>query len=133
MRFLVAVDGSPQALGAVRRLIDCALRWRSAPEVHLLHVLEADAGRAERSAEDEDGGVSRASEWFEGARLPLRVHALAGAAPESIVRTARELGCDMIWMGARGAGTPEGRAVGATAARVLQLSDVPVVLVKQQT
>jgi len=129
MRFLVAVDGSPQALGAVRKLIACALRWRSTPEVHLLHVLEARHDG--RGADSEDGGVSQASEWLEGARLPLRVHALTGTAPESIARTARELGCDMIWMGTRADGGVHGRALGATAARVLQLSDLPVVLVKE--
>lgn len=124
MKLLVAIDGSMQALGAVRRLIDCALQWRTAPEVHVLHVLEPGAEDAD------DAGLSEASEWLEGARLPVRVHAVTGHSAETIVRTAAEIGCGMIWMGARGQGESARGPLGPTASRVLELAEVPVVLVR---
>ncbi len=124
MKLLVALDGSAQALNAVRRLIDCALQWRPAPEVHVLHVLEPGA------AEGDDGGLTQASEWLEGARLPVRVHAMTGQAAETIARAAGDFGCGMIWMGAHGGdGSPQ-RPVGSTATRVLELAEMPVVLVR---
>ncbi len=134
MKLLVAVDGSVQALNAVRGLIACAVQWRSAPEVHVLHVLEAGSApaprAAARSADADDAGVTKASEWLEAARLHVRVHEMTGAAAETIARAAGEFGCGMIWMGARGVDGARQRPIGSTASRVLQLSDVPVVLVQ---
>lgn len=122
MKLLVALDGSVPALNAVRRLIDCAVQWRSAPEIHVLHVLEA--------GDTDDGGLTQASEWLEGARLPVRVHAITGAAAETITRAADEFGCGMIWMGARSAAESPERPIGSTASKVLRLAEVPVVLVQ---
>jgi nucleotide-binding universal stress UspA family protein len=128
VKLLIALDGSVPALNAVRRLIDCAVQWRSAPEVHVLHVIEARAATAASDADD--GGLTQASEWLEGARLPVRVHAMTGSAAETIARAADEFGCGMIWMGAQGAaGTPE-RPIGSTVSKVLRLAEVPVVLVR---
>lgn len=124
MKLLVALDGSAHALKAVRRLIDFAVQWRSAPEVHVLHVLEA------RSAQGDDAGLTEASEWLEGARLPVRVHAVTGTAAETIARVAGEFGCGMIWMGAHGAAVDRHNALGSTASRVLELTELPVVLVR---
>jgi nucleotide-binding universal stress UspA family protein len=130
MKLLVALDGSAPALNAVRRLIECAVQWRSAPEIHVLHVLEAGAAPAARVADAEDGGLTQASEWLEGARLPVRVHAMTGVAAETIARMADELGCGMIWMGAHGNAGARERPIGSTASKLLRLADVPVVLVR---
>ena len=66
---------------------------------------------------------------LEAAGATFAEHTLVGPVAETIVRHAKESGADMIYMGTRGM-TPLGNMVlGSTAAKVLHLATVPVVLI----
>lgn len=53
-----------------------------------------------------------------------------GAAAETIDRVVRELGADQLVTGTRGLGSLGNLFLGSVAAKVVQLADVPVTLVK---
>jgi nucleotide-binding universal stress UspA family protein len=138
-RVLVATDGSPAALRALRFAHD-AVRGRGQGRLHALSVLEVvsedvrqlvpaaeidrvlDAeGRAMREAVESTLGPQAASIDFE---------ALPGHAPRTIVERAKALGVDEIVMGTRGRGPVAGLLLGSVAARVVQLAHCPVTLVR---
>jgi nucleotide-binding universal stress UspA family protein len=128
-RVLVATDGSPAALRALRFAHD-AVRGRGQGRLHALSVLVPAAeidrvldaeGRAMREAVESTLGPQAASIDFE---------ALPGHAPRTIVERAKALGVDEIVMGTRGRGPVAGLLLGSVAARVVQLAHCPVTLVR---
>jgi nucleotide-binding universal stress UspA family protein len=57
---------------------------------------------------------------------------VAGGAPEHlIVELAENYGCDLIVMGARGAGDPEAGGLGSVAQGVLDIATLPVTVVRR--
>ena len=47
-----------------------------------------------------------------------------------IIRYAKEMDCDQIVIGPRGLGTVKGILLGSVASKVMQLSTMPVLLIK---
>lgn len=67
---------------------------------------------------------------LDAAKVPCNTRVLVGPIAETIVKHARSTECDIIYIGTRGM-TEVGRALmGSTAAKVLHISDIPVLLVK---
>jgi Universal stress protein UspA and related nucleotide-binding proteins len=63
-------------------------------------------------------------------RLPFIEHRHVGDPGTLINEVAAATGCDLIVMGARGLGSHTGALLGSVAARTLQLSRVPVLVVR---
>lgn len=66
-------------------------------------------------------------------QIPFEVHVRQGAAVETLVTMAEELGCDHIIMGSRGLGGIAGIALGSVTQKILHLANVPVTCVPSQT
>lgn len=140
MKALVAVDGSDHALHAARTLVDLA-KHCSGTRAHLLnvqpHVPYTAVLGGERQAQVERWTRERGEEALRGtcemlasAGVPYEVEVVAADAALAIVRTAVDRQCDFILMGTRGMGALMGIALGSVAAKVVQLAELPVTLVR---
>ncbi len=126
-RILVAFDGSPHSLAAVRLL--ASLPMPPTARIHVLFStdrrLDQDALQASERSELERLMRERATEVT---RQAVELLAGAGRAAESMVRdgdpkgdiltAARELECDLIVMGARGIGGFRGLILGSVSRAV---------------
>jgi nucleotide-binding universal stress UspA family protein len=138
MRLLVPTDGSEMALAATRFAIRLA-REMPGSNIHLLNVQRPLKGAATtflgkdtvRQYHEEEGQAALASSEaaVRESRLAFECHIARGDAGATINAYAEEHGCDMIVMGARGAGMVAA-LLGSTADAVLAEAKVPVTLVK---
>jgi len=142
-RLLVAVDGSQQALRAVRYLIDqikAGGLLGGEGEVHLINVQPQPSPRIThgipadelasyyQGQSDEACRAAEVSLRAEG--VPFQRHDRKGPVADTIVACAQELHCDSIVMGTHGAGFVSGMLMGSVASKVIHLTAVPVTLVK---
>jgi len=136
MKILLAVDGSAHALDAVKCVIDHADWYRTKPEIELLTVhlplpklpgLGTTVGKTqvERYYQEEgEQALAEAKKLLDRSGLRYEPRILVGDPGETIVKHAKKSGCDVIALG-----TPS-RWIGSVANKVMNLSDVPVLLVK---
>ena len=140
IKLLVPVDDSPASLRLAEHLFS-RLAWYKEPvEIHLLNVqpnLRGDVGRfvdAEqlRQFHQEEGMkvLAPIRERLEADGIACQIHIIVGEAPEVIVQYAREKDCDEIIMGASGRSPIAALFSGSVPARVLHLTDLPVLMVK---
>jgi nucleotide-binding universal stress UspA family protein len=142
MRILLAVDGSKNSLDAVQCLIEHADWYREAPQVELVTVhlpvpklpnmgVAVGKSQIQRYYDEEgQGRLAPARKKLDAAKVPYNTRVLVGPIAETIVKHARSTKCDIIYIGTRGM-TEVGKALmGSTAAKVLHISDIPVLLVK---
>ena len=122
-KLLVPLDGSESA--------HRALAWASAfaqatgkASLHLVHV-GAGAPTGEESAL-----LQRAERELREKRVPFTSEVLRGPVAATIAEHAAREGCDGIVMGTRGMSPIEDLVVGSIAAKVVQLTRLPVTLVK---
>jgi len=138
---LIPVDGSDNALRAVNFAIGQAPQYKDGPEIHLLNVqlpvasgtVRRFIGRSELDHYYQDEGVAAlasARKLLDDAGLRYHHHICAGAYAETIVACAKEKGCDMIVMGARGLGSVAGMLLGSVTTKVIHLSPLPVLIIK---
>ncbi len=142
MKILIAVDGSKYALDAVKLLVEHADWFRDRPQVELVtvHLPVPHVGRlgfgASKSqlekyyAEEGEQKLAPAKRLLDAAKIRYDARVLVGQVAESIVKQAKARRCDLIYVGNRGAGAVKNAFIGSTASRVLELSDLPVLLVK---
>lgn len=138
MKILLPVDGSPNALHAVRQVIREAARNRDLT-VHLLNVqtpLSQAVGqfiprrtRAEWHRERAAEALAPAQALLESAGVPHCVHFELGRRAETIVRTAQRLGCDHIVMGTARKSSLTRMVEASVTNRVLELTEIPVEVV----
>jgi nucleotide-binding universal stress UspA family protein len=144
-KFLIPVDGSEPNEAAVRELRKYLGWMKDGIELHLLNVQPAIPygkrvtsviGR-ERVAryQQEDGlaALKPARKLLDQAGVPYQFHIGVGEPAEVIVQHAIKNGCDQILMGTRGMGSLSGRVLGSVATKVVELSPVPVVLIKKRS
>jgi nucleotide-binding universal stress UspA family protein len=142
MKILLAVDGSKNSLDAVQLLIEHASWFTERPQIELVTVhlpvpklprMSAVVGKKQIERYYEEEGEARlaaAKKKLDAARMPYRPRILVGPVAETLVRHAEDQRCDLICIGSRGM-TEMGKALlGSTAAKVLHISGVPVLLVK---
>ncbi|MEO8122613.1 MAG: universal stress protein [Burkholderiales bacterium] len=141
IKVLIAVDGSApsnRAIEAVAQLAELA----GPVNVVLVHVRErvslvaglssATRGQLEQAHQrEQDKLIAAALDHARGCGLTIGTtrRAEGSAAPE-IVAAAAECGADRIVLGTRGMGAIGSLFLGSIAQRVVQLADVPVLLVK---
>jgi nucleotide-binding universal stress UspA family protein len=141
MKILVAVDGSAHAVRALRHAIKLSEALKEPAEITLISVHEDTglqhaarfAGQqelreylADLSAQDLKGALAAARK----AAVSCRTVTATGHAATQIVETARKGRFDLIAMGAKGRGAIQDLLMGSVAQRVIELSRVPVLLVK---
>lgn len=139
-KVLIAVDGSApsnRAIEAVARLAEQV----GSISVVLVHVRERVSPHAVLSAstqaqivqanqQQQDHLIAAALEHARGCGLTIGTTRRAEGSPApEIVAAAAECGADQIVLGTRGAGAIGSLFLGSIAQRVVQLADVPVLLV----
>jgi nucleotide-binding universal stress UspA family protein len=140
-RILIAVDGSDASLRAVDYCIAQRDVWRAPPALHLLHVhapipvgrVQAHIGHDTLHAyyrEEGEQCLQAAQARLDAAGYPFTVHLHVGQAPEVIVHQAQVLACDQIVLGSHGRSALSALVLGSVTARVLQLADRPVLVIK---
>lgn len=137
LRILLPVDGSDNALRAIRFLLKKAALFRDPLEIHLLNVQHPFPGTIRgvndlAQQEHRDQGLvalAPARKLFDDAGVQYAHHISVGEAPEIIARYVEDKNIDQVVMGTRGLGTISGMLLGSVATKVLHLVHVPVLLV----
>ena len=136
MKILLAVDGSPHSLDAVKLLIEHADWYRDKPAIELLTVhrpvpkfggLGAAVSKAQLEryyAEEGEQILAPSRKALERAGVAFETRVLVGEPAEVIAEHAKKARFDLVCIG-----TPA-NWLGTTAHKVLRLSEVPVLLVK---
>lgn len=144
LNFLIPVDGSEPADATVKQLIKY-LGWiKDEVRIHLLNVQPSFAyGRrvsavigksniARYQQEDGEAALKAAKKVLDKAGISYRASVATGDPSRVIVDYATKNRCDQILMGTRGMGSISGRMLGSVAARVIETSPVPVVVMKKR-
>jgi len=141
LNVLVPIDGSENALRALRHVISPTSICREPGQIHLLNVQAPVASGVVRlflSREDLSGYYEEEAEHalppvreeLEKAGVSFQVEVRIGEVAENIARYAREQRCSLIAMGTRGMGSVANLLLGSVATKVIGLSEIPVLLVK---
>jgi nucleotide-binding universal stress UspA family protein len=134
-KILVAIDGSTYSKLVLPAAIEVATKFDG--EIVVLHVSEHDRGRAavftlETPAEATTmvgAAVRTAREAGVTAKGELRDVAV-GHIAKAIVETAETNAIDLIVMGSRGLSDVQGLVLGSVTHKVMQTTDVPVLVVR---
>ena len=142
MKIIVAVDGSKYSIQAVRFLTGQPGWMREQPQVELVYVhppvpklsgLGSVVGKKqlEQYYQDEGGeALAAAKQLLDAAKVPYHAHILIGPPAETIVGYAKKSKADLLLIGHRGISAAASVMIGSVASKLLQLSPVPVLLVK---
>ncbi len=142
MNILLAVDGSDCAHRAVTHLVDHLVAvLREPPTIHLLHVhapipigrVQAHIGHETLERyyrEESEAQLQPIEARLSAAGLSVVSHIHVGDPATIIAKLARDLACDWVVMGTHGRGAVSAVVLGSVAAKVLHLSERPVLLVK---
>jgi nucleotide-binding universal stress UspA family protein len=135
---LVATDFSAGAERALERAL--LLPLAAGAKVHVVHVLGKGGPRAARTDAREralsmlEGSVASARDRAQarGDDLELTSHFREGQPFVEIIRSARELGAELVLVGRHGRERLRDAVIGTTAERVLRKGDVPVLVVNAE-
>lgn len=142
MKILLAVDGSKASLDATQNVIEHMDQYRERPAIELVTVhrpvpklpgMGAAVGKSqinEYYREEGEQALAEAKKLLDRARIPYTAHVLVGEPAEMIVKQAKKAGADQIAVGAKGHSAVGKMLLGSTATKVLQLSSIPVLLLK---
>lgn len=140
MKILLPVDGSADALAAVRHALALRAEGLNASFVlanvqeppSLYEVIVAhDADVIDQVRRDAGADLLQPAEALLAAASADCESVIAGGSPGAmLVDLTEEHGCDAVMMGWRGVGDPEGADAGSVAEAVLRHSPVPVTLVR---
>jgi nucleotide-binding universal stress UspA family protein len=141
MKLLVAIDGSVGALHALRFAmgladagLPCEFVLANVQEpASLYEVMTAhDAERIDAVRREAGADLLRTAESLLEAAGHGFESEVAGGEPENLlVELAENYGCELIVLGARGAGHPDAGGLGAVAQAVLSAAMIPVVVVRR--
>jgi nucleotide-binding universal stress UspA family protein len=142
-KILVAVDGSEHSVHAVRYLIGLIQEGGllgGNVEVNLVNVQPLLPTRIAHDMDEDEianyygdkstEDLQKAVALLKQEGIAFRQHELQGDAARKIVACSKALECDSIILGSHGNGFLTGIFLGSVAAKVVQLSDIPVTLVK---
>ncbi len=141
MNILLPVDGSENSLRAVNQVIAMKELYRDPISVNLLNVqVQVISGAvkmfiSQQQLNDyyrEEGmkALATSRALLDQSGIDYQHHIGVGEIAATIVSYATDKRCQQIVMGSRGGGGISGVLLGSTAIRVVQLADVPVLLVK---
>ena len=142
LKLLVPVDGSDPSARSIEYLLTKMPWLKQEAEFHVLNVQPHVPGgshvasvlghdRLKQYHHDEGmAALKPAMQKLEAAGVPFKHHIVVGDAAAVIAEFAKERACDQIVMGTHGTGATAGFLLGSVALKVIQLSRVPVLLVK---
>ncbi len=140
LKILVPVDGSDNSNKSISDFIRLLGWYKETPEIHLLNVQLPLHGGVScfidreniKQYHQEEGfkSLQSARDLFEQAGIVCQPHILVGDPAEMIVHCAAEKKCDQIAIGPRGLGGVKGLLMGSVANKLMQLSPLPVLLIK---
>ena len=140
-KLLVPVDGSENALRAVRHAVALAKQIGSA-SIHLVNVHEEPLLYGEIAVyvprekmealqrQHSQAILARAEDIVGESGIAHTKEILVGHIAQTIAQHAKQLGCDAIVMGTRGMTSIGNLVMGSVATKVVHLTDLPVTLVK---
>lgn len=140
MKILLPIDGSPDAMAAVRhalRLVESGLAAEmvlvnvqvpaSLYEVVTAHDVEViEQVRTGAGAEL----LAPAEALLQASGLSWESEVVGGYASTMLIEVLENYGCDMVVMGARGMAEPDADGLGSVAEALLEHSPVPVTVVR---
>jgi YjbE family integral membrane protein len=139
-RWLVAVDGSGPSMRAIEWVIKNMNKRKIVAEIHLLNAQRPLPGHAashlsqEQLQEHHQGegtkALADARARLDAAGVKYRSGVRVGDEAEVISEYARENSCELVLIGTRGLSSMSNLLLGSVATNVIQLSPVPVLLVK---
>lgn len=142
LKVLIPVDGSEHALLAVHhvlRLVGAGLKVRCVvanvqDTANLYELVTAHDPNVLQKVNDEAGHdlIRSAVQLLEAARVPVEQEVVTGDPAHMLVDIVERLGCDVIVMSARGGGL-RAAVLGSVSQEMVQISPVPVTLVKAAT
>lgn len=135
------VDGSDNALRAVRHVIDQKDWFQGAVELHLLNVqlpiasglVKSFISKSQLDDYYRDEGLSAlkgACAELDSAHVPHNDHVGVGELSATILDYARDKNCDLVVMGTHGRSAFGDALLGSVASRVLHQARIPVLFVK---
>jgi nucleotide-binding universal stress UspA family protein len=140
LKILLPIDGSDNSNQAVTDFIPLLDWYKEKPELHLLNVQYPLDGNVSlfinqtdiKQYHQEEGlkSLQNARNLLDQAGIVYQYHVTVGDSAEMIVRFADEKHYDQIVMGPRGKGDIQGLILGSVTNKVMQLSNIPVLLVK---
>lgn len=140
LKVLLPVDGSEHATKATADFVQRRDWFRSDLELHLLNVqypLDGNVSLFINQADikqyhQEEGmkSLQNTRDFLDRAAIVYQYHITVGDPADMIVRFAIEKGYDLIVMGPRGKGGMKGLLLGSVTNKVMQLSSIPVLLIK---
>jgi nucleotide-binding universal stress UspA family protein len=140
LRFLFPVDGSDASNRAITEFIARMDWYRHIPEIHLLNVQFPQRGNVPLFIDKENidkyhreealKELQAARELLDRAGLVCHYHIAVGNPPDVIMQYGKEMACDQIVMGPRGLGAVKRILMGSVASKVIELSTIPVLLIR---
>ncbi|PTQ82632.1 universal stress protein [Nitrosomonas ureae] len=140
LKILLPVDGSDNSDKTVSEFIQLLDWYKEKPELHLLNVqypLDGNVSLFINQSDitqyhQEEGlkSLQSARDLLDQAGISYQHHITVGSPAEMIVRFAVEKQYDQIVMGPRGKGGIQGMLLGSVTNKVMQLSNLPVLLVR---
>jgi nucleotide-binding universal stress UspA family protein len=134
-KVLVTVDGSDNAIRALKFALSV-----TPPDSRLLvlHVLApmprsrlvSEALIQEHYQRQEEASLNKVRKFLARTKADAKVEVCIGEPAPTIIEYARKKKCTQIVMGNHGHGTLAGLFLGSVAMKVVQLSEIPVTLVK---
>ncbi len=139
-KILVATDDSPSALRAVAHAIKKVQWHKEKTDLHLINVQNPMHGGIStfidatqlKEVHQEDGvkALASAKALLQQAGVAYHEHIFVGDPAETMARHANEHGYDEVILGTRGQNPVSTLLLGSVSTKLLQLADMPVVLVK---
>ena len=141
MRALVAIDGSGNALRAVRYLIDHHDLFRPDAELLLVNVhrpvpssrVKAMVGQEAIDIyyrEEAEAALAPARAMLAGTAWRVTERRIVGQPVTEIIAAAQQAGCDLIVMGTQGRSALGDLLMGSVATRVIATSPIPVLSIR---
>ena len=140
LKILLPVDGSGASNQGVKSFIQLLNCYKDMPEIHLLNVqlplhgdisLFIDGENITQYHRDEGiESLRTARQLMDQAGISYQFHIIVGDPADIIVSLAKEKLLDQIVIGPRGMNAIKNLLLGSVANKVVQLSSIPVLLVK---
>jgi nucleotide-binding universal stress UspA family protein len=141
IKLMIPVDGSEGSLKAVQYVASHIQDYKEGTELHLLNVQHPIVSGAVRHfisheeldryyRENAEQAMKPAIEALQKAGLHFTTHTALGEPAETIVQLASEKGCAQIVMSPRGLGNVSGMLMGSVTSKVVHLSHMPILLIK---
>jgi nucleotide-binding universal stress UspA family protein/CBS domain-containing protein len=148
-RIAVALDGSPLGWEAFAEALALERAWHH--PLHVVSVVDAPPVTTLGTTSRTTGGLqtsspgsaendawrtfllsvqARATAQAAAASVPIEVHMRAGPVSDALVTSARELGVDLLILGATGHERPWARVTGGTAMKVVEEAPCTVLIVR---